>query len=235
MHTKHKHIDFITLTSEGLKTVHQLAEGSRNDIGNTIYGAYFNNDEAYKRFGDAPSATTHDLEFLKILTVCNAIPNVFKDCKIGRLQCVNIYSGESRIADSKIISHYSKLANAIGNPNHLNKEIKLLNQEHRWFFELNYLLSQMGDSTLKSTILSQLNKLTSTSYYDYHLLLERVRDLKTSIESAYNFGSLEINKMMSFHTLPEKLYAAVCALEATYKKFQWENEEDFSTLNLQGG
>jgi hypothetical protein len=24
----------------------------------------------------------------------------------------------------------------------------------------------------------------------------------------------------------------VCALEATYKRFQWENEEDFDSLNL---
>jgi hypothetical protein len=93
----------------------------------------------------------------------------------------------------------------------------------------------MNSSDLKDKVQAGLTNLTNTSYYDYHLLLNRVRDLKQVIEDSYKgFASLEITKMIEFHTIPEKLYAAVCALEATYKKFQWENESDFSTLNLQG-
>jgi hypothetical protein len=38
---------------------------------------------------------------------------------------MNIITGESKIADSNIYSHYTKLAKAIGETSHLNTKIKI--------------------------------------------------------------------------------------------------------------
>lgn len=230
INNKTRHIDFITLTNEQLNLVHQLQEGG----GTTIYGGYFKDDEAYKTFGkNIPSATTFSLEFLKVLTVCNAIPEIFEKCSIGNIYCTNINTGESRVADSNIHKHFSKLAQVIGNPNHLNSKILIQKSTNRWFFEINNLLNTLDSNDLQKEVKDQLDKLTTTNYYDYHILLKQVQELKKVIENKHReFKRQDITKDISFSTTEEKLYAMVCALEATYKRFQWENEEDFDSLNL---
>lgn len=230
INNKTRHIDFITLTNEQLNLVHQLQDGG----GTTIYGGYFKDDEAYKTFGtNVPSATTFSLEFLKVLTVCNSIPEIFEKCSIGNIYCTNINTGESRVADSNIHKHFSKLAKVVGNPNYLNSKILIQKSTNRWFFEINNLLNTLSSNDLQNDVKDQLDKLTTTNYYDYHILLNQIRELKKSIEGKYpGFRNQDITKAISFSTTEEKLYAMVCALEATYKRFQWENEEDFDSLNL---
>lgn len=209
-------IEFMSITSENLNTMKEIG------LGHTILGKFMSDDDAYKYEADIMSSSVRNLETMKVLSVLNNIPELFKNRKLGTIKIIDYLDGKSEVINLQqsldnfnILSGKAKIKN-----NFTNGLIKSVDMFDYIKAEIENIIVESDDKALKSIINGALNISVADSKRDS--LLQLVKMLNSSYPAMLKGKSL-VDKQ-SFNTQVEMVNALASWGVSEYSGLGFINE-----------
>lgn len=226
-------VEFISITSENLSNLHNIG------LGTTILGKFMTDREAYKYDIDIMPALVKHLETIKIFSVLNNMPEIFKNRKLGSIKIINYLSGEAEIVNyTNALENFNLLAGKAKLINNFsNNVIKPIDMFDYIKHEIDAILLESNDKGLKLLIDGSLNTIVGDNKI---MLLLKIQQLlkdnyptilkgKSRTEKL-NFNS-EVDKVNALISWGVSYYAGLdFTSEAKLSKWGFNFGEIFSFL-----
>ena len=220
-------IEVVSITSENLNNLKPIG------LGHTILGKFMNDDSAYNYDIDIMNSSVKNLETMKIFSVLNNLPELFKNRKLGTLKVINYLGGESEIINLEsalenfnILSGKAEIIN-----NYTNGLIKPVDMFDYIKSELNSLLIESDDKGLKTMINGAFN--ISVADNKKEILLNLTKLLNNAYPSLLK-GKTKTEKL-TFNTEIEKINALLSWGLSYYSGLDWVSEAKASKYGLNFG
>ena len=227
-------IDYISITGEEIDSVHNFGEGL-NGGATTIVGAHRGNDWAIKRNPKVSEATTANLEMLRTLHIV-AAGGFYKNCSVGRIACISLADGKSRIANpDRLVGDYRMLKEHCGKL----KEVEMpgmASPAQLALLELIDYTRWIPEEGLRKSLVDGIKDLQAStsklSEGQIHELINKVKDLMHMLESKYPKLKSEITETLDFGQPETLVYAALSQYLVELSGLSMLNEGRFDKFGV---